>query len=88
MSWAHIPDLGWVRRPKLHGMQGVRGSNPLSSTPQHRRSAALRGHHLISRSANVVSLGPQRGRRRSSATASHSSTAARTRACISAVRWR
>ena len=25
-------DLGWGRRPKLHGMQVVRGSNPLSST--------------------------------------------------------
>jgi hypothetical protein len=29
---AHGSDLGWGRRPKLHGMQGVRGSNPLSST--------------------------------------------------------
>src|SRR5215216_4902528 len=40
MSWAHAPDLGWGRRPKLHGMQGLRGSNPLSST-RHNASAAL-----------------------------------------------
>jgi hypothetical protein len=32
LDWAHVPDLGFGRRPKLHGMQGVRGSNPLSST--------------------------------------------------------
>jgi hypothetical protein len=29
---AHAADLGRASRPKLHGMQGVRGSNPLSST--------------------------------------------------------
>ncbi len=23
MGWAHIPDLGWGRRPKLHGMQAL-----------------------------------------------------------------
>jgi hypothetical protein len=23
MGWTHIPDLGWGRRSKLHGMQGV-----------------------------------------------------------------
>jgi hypothetical protein len=23
VGWAHVPDLGWGRRPKLHGMQGV-----------------------------------------------------------------
>jgi hypothetical protein len=23
VGWAHIPDLGWGRRPKLHGMQEV-----------------------------------------------------------------
>jgi hypothetical protein len=23
MGWAHVSDLGWGRRPKLHGMQGV-----------------------------------------------------------------
>ena len=23
MDWAHVPDLGWGRRPKLHGMQEV-----------------------------------------------------------------
>jgi hypothetical protein len=23
MYWTHAPDLGWGRRPKLHGMQGV-----------------------------------------------------------------
>jgi hypothetical protein len=34
MGWAHIPDLGVRGGPKLHGMQGVRGSNPLSSTTQ------------------------------------------------------
>ena len=32
VGWARVPDQGWGRRPKLHGMQGVRGSNPLSST--------------------------------------------------------
>jgi hypothetical protein len=32
LGWAPVPDLQWGRRPKLHGMQGVRGSNPLSST--------------------------------------------------------
>jgi hypothetical protein len=34
------PDLRWGRRPKLHGMQGVRGSNPLSSTPGQRPDPA------------------------------------------------
>ena len=24
IGWAHIPDLGWGRRPELHGRQGVR----------------------------------------------------------------
>jgi hypothetical protein len=23
MGWAPVPDLGWGRRPKLHGMQAV-----------------------------------------------------------------
>jgi hypothetical protein len=23
VGWAPVPDLGWGRRPKLHGMQGV-----------------------------------------------------------------
>jgi hypothetical protein len=31
MGWTRASDLGWGRSPKLHGMQGVRGSNPLSS---------------------------------------------------------
>jgi hypothetical protein len=26
VGWAHIPDLGMGRRPKLHGMQGVSGA--------------------------------------------------------------
>jgi hypothetical protein len=25
MGWTHIPDLGWGRRSKLHGMQEVTG---------------------------------------------------------------
>jgi hypothetical protein len=24
VGWAQIPDLGWGRKPKLHGMQGVK----------------------------------------------------------------
>jgi hypothetical protein len=35
-----LSDLRWGRRPKLHGMQGVRGSNPLSSTTTTRGNAA------------------------------------------------
>ena len=32
MDWAHAADLGWGRSATLHGMQGVRGSYPLSCT--------------------------------------------------------
>jgi hypothetical protein len=30
MGWARVPDLGWGRRPKLHGMQEVRGQVRIS----------------------------------------------------------
>jgi hypothetical protein len=38
MGWAHGADLGWGRRPKLHGMQGVKFSEQTtnSSTPRGR----------------------------------------------------
>jgi hypothetical protein len=40
VGWVHAADLGWGSGPKLHGMQGVRGSNPLSSTPGQRPCSA------------------------------------------------
>jgi hypothetical protein len=42
LDWVPASELGWGRRPKLHGMQGVRGSNPLNST-LHQRSKTGRG---------------------------------------------
>src|SRR4029453_17071425 len=33
VGWAHISDLGWGRRPKLHGMQGSGDDRPLPSRP-------------------------------------------------------
>ena len=53
MGWAHIPDLGWGRRPKLHGMQGVQGLRSAqldhySATvaPAQLSVASARGHQL------------------------------------------
>jgi hypothetical protein len=31
MGWTHDSDLGWGRRPKLHGMQEVVQDGPVSS---------------------------------------------------------
>jgi hypothetical protein len=39
LDWAHVPDLGFGRSPKLHGMQGVR-ANPRSSSQPAEVSAA------------------------------------------------
>jgi hypothetical protein len=41
LGWAHAPGLRRRGGAKLHGMQGVRGSNPLSSTAKYqgKRSA-------------------------------------------------
>jgi hypothetical protein len=55
LGWAPAPDLGWGRRPKLHGMQGVRGSNPLTLHP---RSAALSATDL----PRIPGLGQHMGR--------------------------
>jgi hypothetical protein len=37
---AHIPDPRWGRRPKLHGMQGVRIQSPLAPPPEPPTSSA------------------------------------------------
>src|SRR5215217_6259905 len=44
LSWPPAPDLGGSPAGKLHGMQGVRGSNPLSSTPSQRPSRPSTAH--------------------------------------------
>ena len=62
MGWASAPDLGDRKAEKLHGMQGVRGSNPLSSTRHNasspsalsaicQRFARNRGSWLLEHSA-------------------------------------
>jgi hypothetical protein len=46
VGWSHIPDLGWRRRPKLHGMQEVRRQlGP--------KGVALRGPYAVGTDARI-----------------------------------
>jgi hypothetical protein len=57
LDWAPASDLGWGKRPKLHGMQGVRGSSPLSSTTRPSNLACPTLQELLEQ----AELGIERG---------------------------
>ena len=81
MGWPHGCDLGWGSRPTLHGMQGVRGSNPSAPPPRIRSSTAVSRPASARRLLPLNRLGAhlghegQRHRQRSAITAT-------TRACM------
>jgi hypothetical protein len=63
MGWAHGADLGWGRRPKLHGMQGVKRVKRISepagglARPSHRRVEIPGGEGSTSSSSASSSPG-------------------------------